>query len=500
MKKSLFYLFALICSMSLFTACSDDDDAPDYSEVIDSEIAGGYKGLLSVYLEGNALQSNVPQKITVTKAGTAAINLSLADFSLIIPVGDVNLQNCTLQQNGSSYTFTGEDDLNVTVSGTTLTADIDISGTISDGSITVDLDIDAVVGQQEQDVTVTFRGTKLSGSENTEAQITGFTIDSDVITEAPVIDEEAGTITFKVNADATDLTLTPVITVSDGATVTPASGVAQDFSNGNTITYTVVSEDYGTTKEYVASVSGTQSIVTYTFDDWEEDADYPTLTNTDWATCNAAVALIKSFGAWGGISYTGDYPVTCESTDVVSGNAISMESVDTQGGNILGTAVPKVTAGTAFLGTFNAYAALTEGDPMATTKFGIVFDKKPISVTGYYKYTPGEVYYDADGNVVTGQVDQCALSAVLYEVSSSDETLNGGNIYTSENIVAYSVLNSEGQDEYTPFSLDLEYVQDYDASKSYKLAVIFSASKDGASYNAAAGSKLKVDEVKIISE
>ncbi len=28
MKKNLFYLFALICSMSLFTACSDDDEAP----------------------------------------------------------------------------------------------------------------------------------------------------------------------------------------------------------------------------------------------------------------------------------------------------------------------------------------------------------------------------------------------------------------------------------------------------------------------------------------
>ena len=26
MKKNLLYLFALICSVSLFTACSDDDD------------------------------------------------------------------------------------------------------------------------------------------------------------------------------------------------------------------------------------------------------------------------------------------------------------------------------------------------------------------------------------------------------------------------------------------------------------------------------------------
>ena len=42
MKKNLFYLFALICSMSLFTACSNDDD-PDYTQVIENEIAGEYK-------------------------------------------------------------------------------------------------------------------------------------------------------------------------------------------------------------------------------------------------------------------------------------------------------------------------------------------------------------------------------------------------------------------------------------------------------------------------
>ena len=42
MKKNLFYLFALICSMSLFTACSDDDD-PDYSKVIEEERNIGYQ-------------------------------------------------------------------------------------------------------------------------------------------------------------------------------------------------------------------------------------------------------------------------------------------------------------------------------------------------------------------------------------------------------------------------------------------------------------------------
>lgn len=39
--------------MSLFTACSDDDEAPDYSKVIESEMAGNYKGTLTVTVEGD---------------------------------------------------------------------------------------------------------------------------------------------------------------------------------------------------------------------------------------------------------------------------------------------------------------------------------------------------------------------------------------------------------------------------------------------------------------
>ena len=47
---------------------------------------------------------------------------------------------------------------------------------------------------------------------------------------------------------------------------------------------------------------------------------------------------------------------------------------------------------------------------------------------------------------------------------------------------------------------ELTYHKEYDATKKYKFAVIFSASKDGANYEAAVGSKLFVDNVSIISE
>ena len=67
MKKNLFYLFALVCSMSLFIACSDDD--PDYSTAIDGEIVGNYKGTLNVTVQGQLLGKDIPQKISVAKAG-----------------------------------------------------------------------------------------------------------------------------------------------------------------------------------------------------------------------------------------------------------------------------------------------------------------------------------------------------------------------------------------------------------------------------------------------
>ena len=45
--------------------------------------------------------------------------------------------------------------------------------------------------------------------------------------------------------------LYPVITVSEGAKVSPASGVSQDFSDDRAVTYTVTAEN-GKTKTYTA--------------------------------------------------------------------------------------------------------------------------------------------------------------------------------------------------------------------------------------------------------
>jgi hypothetical protein len=502
MKKNLFYyLFAVICSVGVFTSCSDDDD-PDFSQAIEQEIAGTYKGTLDISLDAVVVGKDLPKNIAISKAGNSSINLELKDFIFNgMNLGTIQIMNCTLAQNGSSYTFTGSQTLNLTgVGECAVTVE---NSTIAGGKATVNLNID--VKQLKQTVKVLYVGTRLKGTESNAAQITSFTFDKEVaavdslVIGTPVIDEADKTITFVIadTAKAEHLKmLVPTITVSDKAIVTPGSGIAQNFNSA--VKYTVIAED-GTENVYTVSVSAVGP--THDFEEWSNKGEmYDDIYNPiGWATCNSAVALIKNMGPilGGGLTYEGEYPVR-PTSDCVSGeNAILMESVDTKGGSLLGQKIPKVTAGTAFLGSFNAMAAIQ--DPMATTSFGVKYNRKPLEVTGYFKYTAGADFYNEKGEK-TDDKDECAISAVLYEVENDAETLNGTTIYTSDKIVASAMFTNGGTKEYTPFKLELKYIKDYDATKKYKLAVIFAASKEGAAYRAAVGSTLCVDKVIIVNE
>ena len=111
MKKNLFYLFALICSMGLFTGCSDNDDK-GVDLPLDADVAGIYKGELSVTLEGAS--TNFPQNVTLTQSGKNMVTLELKNFQFMgIPVGTILIQNCPVTKDGDTYSFTGEQTLDL---------------------------------------------------------------------------------------------------------------------------------------------------------------------------------------------------------------------------------------------------------------------------------------------------------------------------------------------------------------------------------------------------
>ena len=480
-------------------AVTGTTDNPDITYPIDEQLAGEYKGLLNITLGGSPVGSDIARNITVAKVDDETVSLTLEDFSFTgIELGTIKVDSCKIAGSDIpeyDYSLSGEQTLTLNVIGE---QHVTVDGGFADNTISLTISIDF----NGTPVDVTFDGTKLTGNESSEALITSFTFDASNSANAAVfgttLDQDNRTVSVSMNPDtagAWDLTaLVPTIEVSQGATVTPASGSAIDLSNGKSVTFTVVAEN-GTENTYTVSASG--SIYFYDFETWEAGTMYDDILNpAGWATCNDAVALIKNMGALGGITYTGEYPVR-PTDEGVEGKGAIIESVYTTGGSILGQKIPAVTSGTIFLGNFNAFAALT--NPMATTEFGILFEDKPLTVTGWLKYTPGEDFYDENGNIIDQQ-DLGTVNAVLYEVSSEDETLNGENIYTSEAICATGSFETAGAADFTEFTIDLEYSKDYDPSKTYKLAVIFAASKEGNAYRAASGSIMIVDNVSIICE
>lgn len=142
MKKNLFFLFALICSVSLFTACSDDDD--NKGGVAVEKVNGTYEAnSLELTYSGAPLtgkraifHSADGQNATITLSG-AALSLFRSDLGLnnpsVIPGEASTTLNVSLKPSGESYTFDGIDAAN----GRT----INYTGSVQDGKLNLNLNV-----------------------------------------------------------------------------------------------------------------------------------------------------------------------------------------------------------------------------------------------------------------------------------------------------------------------------------------------------------------------
>lgn len=102
---------------------------------------------------------------------------------------------------------------------------------------------------KEWTVTVT-----MPAQPSTAAEIVSFVLAEQ--TGAATINSAAGTIAIEVNSTADLTALTPTIQVSAGASISPASGAVQDFTNP--VTFTVTAQDNTTTKAWTVTVTKPQ--------------------------------------------------------------------------------------------------------------------------------------------------------------------------------------------------------------------------------------------------
>lgn len=316
-------------------------------------------------------------------------------------------------------------------------------------------------------------------------------------------------IDFPVRMSADLTTLAPVFTLTEGAIVEPQNGSVHDFSQGGVI-YTVTSEDRMWNRDYrvtftpvVQTVSDTTRIdfENYSLEPsaqkyyvWQQPDDEGRLQNV-WASGNAGFRLSMGSAA------PDEYPTT-PLHDGYEGSAVCLTTRST--GPFGELAGKRIAAGNLFLGSFDATTALLQ--PLHTTRFGIVFDQRPVTLTGFYQYRPGERYQDENGKLLEGVTDSAAIYAVFYR--NHDETgtsvpLYGDDVKTNGRIIAIADLGYvKPVDTWTPFRVNFHYNSEIDwqllANRGYSLTIVFSSSSEGDKFRGAIGSRLLVDKVTVV--
>lgn len=368
---------------------------------------------------------------------------------------------------------------------------------------------------------------------NSEADITGVTLgDDNMLLRDPDITNNE--VTLYLNTS--DSILAPQFTLTEGATIEPASGTKRKFftrvpnpqktgeedGQPDSINqalpqeYTVTSQDGAWKKKYTIKVMAFNTtpsdfhfddIRYYMYDVNGDGVDDPLFhifyekhggQQVDWGTGNpgAMITLMASNPT------PFDYP-TSQADNGKENKCAKLTTISTGAlGAMFGA---PIAAGNIFLGSFS----VNMGDMASSTHFGIpFFNTKPLSLTGYYKYKAGSTVTDENSNVVSGAKDDFAIYAVLFEVTKDVPWLDGTdtklNSLTSPNIVLKAELTDRKEtDEWTQFTIPFELVngKTFDLDKmiagKYSFAIVASSSKDGGKFVGAVGSTLYLDEFHI---
>ena len=311
----------------------------------------------------------------------------------------------------------------------------------------------------------------------------------------------------------------------DGTEAPFLNGSAVDFSEEKVHHFHVVSEDRMWSRDYSISVVHDKPSDGNLFVDFESyhlDAygkyyiwDAPDIfTDKEWKNGNPGFKISKSSAK----------PLEYPSTPVPGGGpdgstCVKLETCDT--GPFGKMVNMRLASGSMFNGIFDVGNALT--DALKATQFGSPFVHKPIMLRAWLRYEPGPVYQDRQGNPVEGAVDEPDIYFVLYrneDTNGNKVVLDGNDVLTNSHIVGFGRLphrfNPDGSDllsdnpvhgvttEWQEITIPMTYRAELDETimenQGYSLVISFASSWQGGDFMGAIGSKLYLDNMKLICE
>jgi hypothetical protein len=326
-------------------------------------------------------------------------------------------------------------------------------------------------------------------------------------------------IIFSVRSLISMTTQIPVnFKITAGATIEPASGSLQDFTQG-AVTYTLTSEDGQWKRTYKVSLrEASLPAEKFSFENVETRTEQTMLFGSNemhvfyemtsgepnycWATGNSGSALTKN----------GSKPEEFPAYSIADGKEGRGVCLNTQSAGPLGEAMKKpIAAGSLFLGKFVVEHVLS--DALKATQFGVPNSKEPVRITGWYKYKPGEKFTDMDMTEYPDRTDEASIYAVFYrntddegnsyvldghDVEDLDKVLDNPQVYKVARVASLPATDTWTQWEM--FFEGKDAPDDLVKAQGCNLALVFSSSKSGAQFEGAIGSTLYIDEVEVSYE
>ena len=324
-------------------------------------------------------------------------------------------------------------------------------------------------------------------------------------------------IYFTVRPEARLDSICPQFEITEGATISPANGSCQDFSNGP-VKYTVTSQDKQWTREYMVNFLLLEIPTYYSFDnsgitytDPFTNATYNRWYDQCKSGDNSSVSIEVFSNANSGFAIGNtkanveDYPSVI--AEGYHGKAVRLTTCST---GPWGKLVKRpLAAGNFFIGEFDVSQALDS--TLHTTRMGRPFGRKPLKIRGLYKYKAGDVFWKYVNEEIEEHPeikDRAAIYASFYrnhDDSGNEVVLFGEDSKTNPHIIGFAEMPSVPEtDTWTQFEMTFDYNGDIDydilRKHGYSLTVVFTSSTDGAYYEGAPGSTLYIDDVEIVCE
>jgi len=349
-----------------------------------------------------------------------------------------------------------------------------------------------------------------SEAPNAEADIVAVTVPDDILV-LDLIDNDR--VTLLVKAASESLTALKLeFELTPGATISPESGSAQDFSDPSVpVIYTVTSEDQQWSKPYEVICIPAEMPTKFSFENFRIAETYAAGYKYEYYEFyeiieNRELGITYNYPLWasGNTGYqilsagrpAEDYPTVAVKEGIDGGYCAKLE---TRATGATGIQLKKyMAAGNLFIGSYSGSL-----DALKATHFGLPFNRIPLRFSGYYKYKPGEKYMESNVHNPSIQ-DNFEIYAIIYETNEKVKYLDGETVSDRSNRILEARIEEKGeQAEWKRFDIPFESVDGRTidpvklAANKYNLAVVFSSSEGGAEFNGAIGSTLYIDEVEI---